>query len=167
MIRDDRIIIISKSDSNKKNSKDTVFASWTDNTGMKSDGTGVFEWELGLKSELLVKDTMKKHRLDKLLKEVYPQTGEIWRYTPFPPGTLPKMLVKKTPQQPCSFISKAPEKDHIHKCIQLAGNCSTCSLVWIVKLAPQHTPPRLEPIGLAFTSNKQLVLPGNGHLMLE
>ena len=45
---------------------------WCNETGMKAEDTGTKEWDLSLKSDLLLKDTMSRHRLDKLLKEVDP-----------------------------------------------------------------------------------------------
>eukprot|EP00974_Lingulodinium_polyedra_P044114 4234064-Lingulodinium_polyedra.AAC.1 len=108
---------------------------------------------------------MKRFRLDKLLKEVYPQAGEIWKYTAFPAGTLPKVLVKKNPQQSHSFYSKANEKA-IYKFINAAKDCTMCSLLWIVKLSSSGTPPRLEPAGLALVGNKHGIC-RQGRALLE
>ena len=98
-----------------------------------------------MKSDVVVKDTMKRFRLDKLLKEVYPQVGEIWKYTAFPAGTLPKVLVKKHPDQCISFHSKAndKEKEAIYKFIKAAKDCTMCSPLWTVKLSSPVTPPHV------------------------
>ena len=37
--------------------------------------------------------------MKKLIKEVCPTVGKIWKYAPFPAGTLPAVLVKKDPQK--------------------------------------------------------------------
>ena len=166
-LRGDAIYIVSKETATKKIAKDTVLVSWLAETGVKSENLGTVEWEPSLKSEVVVKDTMKRYRLDKLLKEVYPQAGEIYKHKEFPAGTLPKVLVKNNPQTTYSFYSKAKEKEAIHKFINAAKDCTLCSVFWIVKLSSSSTPPRLEPCGLAVVSNKQMALPGNGELCLK
>ena len=105
----------------------------------------------------------KRYRLDKLIREVCPTVGEIWKYAPFPAGTLPAVLVKKDPQKSLVFLSKAKEKDHIHKIVRLAQECTNISVLWIVK----NKSGRLEPVGLALVTNKQICLPGSGELILS
>ena len=101
--------------------------------------------------------------MKKLVKEVCPNVGKIWMYAPFPAGTLPVVLVKNDPQKSLVFLSKAKEKDHIHKIVQLAQECTTISVLWIVK----NKSGRLEPVGLALVTNKQICLPGSGELILS
>ena len=105
----------------------------------------------------------KRYRLDKLIKEVCPTVGEIWKYAPFPAGTLPAVLVKKDPQKSYGFLSKAKEKDHIHKIVQLAQECTNILVLWVV----EEKSGRLEPAGLALVTNKQICLPGSGELILS
>ena len=109
----------------------------------------------------------KRNRLDKLINHVCPTGGEIWKYAPFPAGTLPAVLVKKDPQKSYvwlpNFLSKAKEKDHIHKIVRLAQECTNISVLWIVK----NKSGRLEPVGLALVTNKQICLPGSGELILS
>ena len=71
-------------------------------------------------------------------------------------------LVKKDPQKSYGFLSKAEEKDHIHKIVRLAQECTNISVLWIVK----NKSGRLEPVGLALVTNKQICLPGSGELIL-
>ena len=104
----------------------------------------------------------KRYRLDKLIKEVCPTVGKIWKYAPFPAGTLPEVLVNKDPQKSYGFLSEAKEKDHIHEIVQLAQKCTNIDVLWILK----ETPGRLEPAGLALVTNKQICLPGSGELCL-
>ena len=68
--------------------------------------------------------TKRLRYIVKLIKEVCPAVGEIWKYAPFPAGTLPAVLVKKDPQKSYGFLSKAKEKDHIHKIVRLAQECT-------------------------------------------
>ena len=76
--------------------------------------------------------------------------------------------MKKDPHQTYSFISKATYQAVIHKLIKAAKDCTTCSLLFIVKLSTTSTgPPRLEPAGLALVANRQLVLAGKGELCLN
>ena len=164
-LRAGQIVIGSHEDTSKK-TKDTVLISWCSATGITSEDIGTKEWDLSLKSEVLLKDTMKRHRLDKLLKEVCPQVGEIWKYTAFPPGTLPKVLVKKQPQHVYNFVSKSAQKDTIHKFIHLGRTATSCSLLWIVKAGGKSNEV-LEPRGLAFVTNKQVLLPGKGEWIVE
>ena len=104
----------------------------------------------------------KRYRLDKLIKEVCPTVGELWMYAPSPAGTLPAVLVKKDPQKSLVFLSKAKEKDHIHKIVWLAQECTTISVLWVLK----KRSARLEPVGLALVTNKQILLPGSEELIL-
>ena len=165
-LREGKIVIASQEDTNKKIAKDTVLISWTNETGMKSEDIGTKEWDLSLKSEVLLKDTMKRYRLDKLMKEVTPQVAEIWKYTAFPPGSLPKVLVKKQPQHVYNFVSKSAQKEAIHKLIHLGRSATSCSLLWIVKAGGKNN-EILEPRGLALVTNKQVVLPGKGKWIVE
>ena len=120
-------------------------------------------WCVNLKTEVLWKDTKKRFRLDKLMKEVCPTVGEIWKYAPFPAGTLPAVLVKKDPQKSYGFLSKAKEKDHIHKIVRLAQKCTNISVLWVLG----ENFGRLDPVGLALVTNKQICLPGSGELILS
>ena len=101
--------------------------------------------------------------MKKLIKEVCPTVGKIWKYAPLPAGTLPAVLVKKDPQKSQVFLSRAKEKDHIHKIVRLAQECTNISVLWIVK----NKSGRLEPVGLALVTNKQICLPGSGELILS
>lgn len=134
---------------------------------MKADECSVQEWDINLKSDILWKDNMKRYKLDKLLKELCPTVGDIWKYVPFPAGALPKVLVKKEPMKSYGFVSKATEKDVHHKIIKLARSCTSVSVMWILKATPVAKPEKLEPSGLAIVTNKQMVLPGSGELCLE
>ena len=104
----------------------------------------------------------KRYRLDKLIKEVCPTVGEIWKYAPFPAGTLPAVLVKKDPQKSYGFLSTAKEKDHIHKIVRLAQECTNISVLWVLG----EKFGRLEPVGLALLTNKQIYLPAKWELIL-
>ena len=86
---------------------------------------------------------MRRFRLDKLLQEIYPQVGEIWKYTAFPAGTLPEVLVKQLPQKFYSFSSKANDKAKaaIYKCIKAGKDCTVCSVLWVVELDASNTSP--------------------------
>ena len=108
-------------------------------------------------------EQQKRYRLDKLIKEVCPTVGEIWKYAPFPAGTLPAVLVKKDPQKSYGFLSKAKEKDHIHKIVRLAQECTNISVLWVLG----ENFGRLDPVGLALVTNKQICLPGSGELILS
>ena len=166
-IRGGKLVIVSSETTNKKIPKDTVVMSWTNDVGVKADECATQEWDINLKSEILWKDTMKRLKLDKLMKEVCPQVAEIWKYTPFPAGTLPKVLVKKEPQKSYGFMSKAPDKEIFYKIIKLARACTSVSVVWILKGTPVGKVEKLEPSGLAIVLNKQLVLLGSGELEME
>ena len=61
---------------------------------MKSEDVGAKEWDLSLRSEVRLKETIYRHRLDKLLQEVCPHVGDGWKHTAFPPGTLPTLLAR-------------------------------------------------------------------------
>ena len=159
-----KVIISSKEEKNSKILKDTVLVSWTSDIKMETDEVTTKEWDLNMKSDVLLKSTMKRHRLDKLLKD-YPKVGEVWKYTPFPAGTTPKVLVKKAPQHVHGFASKSVQKEIIHKFIAAARNCTTVSLLWILRLTNKKD--ALEPCGLALVTNKQLFLPGSGDLIVE
>ena len=78
--------------------------------------------------------TKRLRYIVKLIKEVCPAVGEIWKYTPFPAGTLPAVLVKKDPQKSYGFLSKAKEKDHIHKIVSSDwhknAQISQCCVSW-------------------------------------
>ena len=104
----------------------------------------------------------KRYRLDKLIKEVCPTVGELWKYAPFPAGTLPKVLVKKDPQKSYGFLSNAKEKDHINKIVRLTQQCTNISVLWVLG----EIFGRLDPVGLALVTNKQIWLPGSGELTL-
>ena len=94
-VRGDKIIIASSETTNKKVVKYTGLVSWATNVSVKADWDGDSkEWDVNLKTEVLWKNK-QRFRLDKLMKEVCPTVGEIWKYTPFPPGTLPTVLVNK------------------------------------------------------------------------
>lgn len=83
-VRGDKIILASLETTNKKVPKDTVLISWTTDVAVKADELASNEWDVNLKSEVLWKDTMKRVRLDMLIKDFCPTVGEIWKYTPFP-----------------------------------------------------------------------------------
>ena len=68
--------------------------SWCSDTGMETKDVGTKEWALSLRSEVLLKETMNRHRLDKLLQEVCPHVGDGWKHTAFSPGTLPTFLAR-------------------------------------------------------------------------
>ena len=104
----------------------------------------------------------KRYRLDKLIKEVCPTVGEIWKYAPFPAGAWPTVLVKKDPTKNHSFLSKATEKEHIHKVVRLAQETTSISVLWVL----EKKSARLDPVGLALVTNKQLVLHGSGELIM-
>ena len=165
--RGDKLFLVSLDATNKKIPKDTVIMTWTNEVGVKADECSAQEWDINLKSDILWKDNMKRYKLDKLLKELCPAVGDIWKCVPFPAGALPKVLVKKEPQKRYGFISKAAEKDLHYKIIKLARSCTSVSVMWILKATPAAKAEKLEPCGLAIVTNKQMVLPGSGELCLE
>ena len=147
----------------KRVSKDAVLVSWTIDVSCKADVVNTKEWNVNWKTEVLWMNDKKRYRLKKLVKEVCPNVGKIWMYAPSPAGTLPAVLVKKDPQKSLVFLSKAKEKDHIHKIVRLAQECTNISVLWIL----EKKSGRLEPVGLALVTNKQICLPGSGELILS
>ena len=140
-----------------------MLISYVQDTSVKSEGGSKMEWDLNMKSDIVAKETMKRHRLDKFLKEVTSNVGEIWKYVPFPAGTLPKMLVKKNPQASYFFTSTSSGKENIHKLVEAASTLTSCSLLWMLK----EKDGLLQPCGLALVTNKQLVLTGGAEMVLE
>ena len=159
-----QVVISSKEEKNTKILKDIVFVSWTSDVRMETDEVATKEWGLNMKSDVMLRTTMKRQRLDKLLKE-HSKVAEVWKYTPFPAGTIPKVLVKKAPQQVYGFASKSAQKQSIHKFVAAARNCTTASLLWILKLTKEEN--GIEPCGLALVANKQMLLPGSGEVIVE
>ena len=103
-----------------------------------------------------------RYRFDKLMKEVHPTTQEVWKYTPFPAGTLPKMMVKKSPESSYFFVSTAPAKKTIHELIDKARALTTCSMLFIVKAQGD----KVLPNGVALVANKPISVPAAGEHVL-
>ncbi len=72
---------------------------------------------------------------------------------------MPKLLVKKQPQQVYNFLSA--QKDTIHKFSHLGRAATDCSLLWFVKAGGKSNDV-FEPRGLACVANKEVALPGKG-----
>ena len=120
------------------------------------------EWDVNLTTHVWCKELMGRTRLDKLLPNL-PLVSEVWRYTPFQQGASPKALLKIKQYKAAWFQSTSAEKDLIHKAVVMALTCTSCSLLWIVKARGNV----LAPNGLALVTNKQLILPGKGELILS
>ena len=161
-VRGDQVILASAEATNKKLPKDTVLVSWTSDSALKTEGENTKEWNVGWKTEVIWKSDNKRYRLEKLIKEVCPNVGEICKYAPFPAGAWPTVLVKKDPTKNHSFLSKATEKEHIHKVVRLAQETTSISVLWVL----EKKSARLDPVGLALVTNKQLVLHGSGELIM-
>ena len=164
-VRGDQVILASAEATNKKVRKDTVLAIWriwTSEVGCKTLVENTKEWNVNWNTEVMWKNNFKRYRLKKLIKDVCPKVGEIWKYAPFPAGTSPAVLVKKDSQKSYGFLSNAKEKDHIHKIVQLAQECTNISVLWVLG----EKFGRLEPVGLALVTNKQIYLPAKWELIL-
>ena len=170
-VRGDQVILASSEATNKKVPKNAVLVSWSKDAALvpwtidvscKADIVNTKEWIMNWKTEVLWMNDKKRYRLEKLIKEVCPNVGKIWMYAPFPAGTLPAVLVKKDPQKSFVFLSKAKEKDHIHKIVRLAQECTNISVLWVLG----EKFGRLEPVGLALVTNKQIYLPAKWELIL-
>ena len=170
-VRGDQVILASSEDTNKKVPKNAVLVSWSKDAALvpwtidvscKADIVNTKEWIMNWKTEVLWMNDKKRYRLEKLIKEVCPNVGEIWKYAPFPAGAWPTVFVKKDPTKNHFFLSKATEKEHIHKVVRLAQETTSISVLWVL----EKKSARLDPVGLALVTNKQILLPGSTELVL-
>ena len=102
--------------------------------------------------------------LDKYIQDGH-ETKCVWKYTEFPPGTMPKVLVKEHEKKTYQFDSKGEDKDVILTAVEACRSLQCASLVWVMRHNAKQQ--RTEPHGLALLANKQIVVPGDGEFSLK
>ena len=129
---------------------------------MRNGGGMIKKWDLRLSSHVWFKDARSRSRIDKLLQ--WSCAGVmIWQYRSFPRGTVPMALVKEHPDHEYYFDLQSAQKSYLlQKFIWLGRGNRSCSLVWIVTVRDGV----VRPWGLAFVTNKKLVLPGKGEFTI-
>ncbi len=153
------------SETNKKIPKETILLTWKEGTKLSHESDTNFAYDLTMQTEIVCRDTLKKFRLNKYIKEHQKSVKEVYGYVPFPSGSLPKVLVKKEAKALFFLTSDATDgRQIINAAIEAARISEGCSLHWIMKLATAKE--RLEPCGLALATCKPLVVPGSGELGL-
>ncbi len=153
-------------ETHKKVPKETVLLTWKEDTKLSQESDINFAYELTMQTEIVCRDALKKFRLNKYIKDQQKSTKEVYGYVPFPPGTVPKVLVKKDTKTLFFSTSSATDgKPGMKAAIEAARVSEACSLHWIMKFAP--TKERLEPCGLAVVTCKALVVPGGGEVSLS
>ena len=116
---------------------------------------------MSLTTHVWCKEVLGRSRLDKLLTAL-PAVSEVWRYKSFQQGMVPKALVRSGDKR-AWFQSLSEEADLIHNAVVMSLTSTLCSALWIVKARGNQ----LQPNGLALVTNKQLILPAKGELILS
>ena len=120
------------------------------------------ELDLSLTTHVWCKEVLGRSRLDKLLTAL-PAVSEVWRYKSLQQGTVPKALVRVNGDKRAWLQSMSEEADLIHNAVVMSLTSTSCSALWIVKARGNQ----LQPNGLALVTNKQLILPAKGELILS
>ena len=160
----DELALLNDGSTNVKIAKDTIVAQWTNDTFLKKNSEG-FAYTLTNKSIVYDAEVGKKMTLEKLIKDKYPSAKSIFKYKPFPPGVLPKLLLPEADGKSYQFDSKAENKDQISKCVEMLRISSSVSLVW--QLTYNASVQRIQPSGLVALANAPMVVPGDGELVLN
>ena len=129
-----------------------------------------FPYEVHPKMEIYDRSLGKKMKLDKYIKEVRPETQSIWKYTSFPPGHVPKVLVKDDPDKSYGFASTPEQKKEIEASVDLARQLKGATLLWVMKftkLSKGVEVNRLDPNGLVLLANASFVVPPDADIVLE
>ena len=161
---EDELVLFNDGSTNLKIAKDTIVAQWTNETLLKRGSEG-FAYSLTNKSIVYDAVVGKKMTLEKLIKDKYPSTKSIFKYKPFPPGVVPKVLLPEVDGKKYQFDSKAENKDQILKCVELLRIRNTVSLAWQTTYNANHE--RVQPQGLVALADAAMVVPGDGELVLN
>ena len=156
------LLLVGTNSTNAKIPKDGLLAAWGTETTLKKNGEG-FAYALTLKTVVYDGQSGKKMTLEKLIKDTYPTTKSIWKYKPFPPGALPKVLQLEDDKKTYQFDSKAANKEIVLKCVERCRTLKNATLLWKMRYRSE----RLEPDGIVLLANASIVVPGDGEFPLS
>lgn len=160
---DNKLVLRNPTDTNKKVSSDTILVAWSTGTSLSTSLSEGFEYKLGFKSDVINQKTMKRMKMDKFISESGQPVREIFGFEPFPPGSVPKILIKKG-NKIIRWAYTGEDEAVAKKAVESARNSSVVSPLWIVRRSEGKQ--RVEPCGLALVLMKSQQVPGGGDVIL-
>jgi hypothetical protein len=121
---------------------------------------------MSMKTDIVEKSATKRVKLDKYIKNLTTPATEVYAYSPFPAGNLPKVLVKKDDKK-TYYLHYTLDADRVPvlAAVNAARNCKSVGLIWLVKFV--ESKKRIEPAGVAIVALSSISIVGGAELMLE
>ena len=165
VVSNGQLILVNTSATNKKVPADTILVSWCEGSSLNTKRETGFEYKMTFKEDIVGKEIGKRIKLDKYIKEYCQGVSEIFGYEPFPSGSIPKMLVKKSSSKIHRWDYTGSDKEMVERAIEAARNCPVVSPLWQVRYVAARK--RVEPNGLTLVLMKSQQVPGGGELVLQ
>ena len=160
---DEGLVLANVGATNVKIPKDGVIGLWATDTMFKKNCDG-FQYSMSMKTHVYDHEKEKKTTLEKYVQDGR-ETKSVFKYKDFPPGTIPKVMVRENEKKTYQFDTKGEDKDVILNTIEACRSLQCASLVWVMRFNVKAL--RAEPHGVALLANKQIVVPGDGEFSLK
>jgi hypothetical protein len=159
-----KLVLKNSSDTNKKIGGDTVLASWSTCCSLTTSSADGLEYRMTMKSDVVNQATMKRLKLDKLLRDSAQPVREVFGHEPFPAGSTPKILVKKG-SKTLKWEYSGEDSPLVKAILEAARNSTIAAPLFQMKYSAQKQ--RIEPCGVAVVLLKAQQVAGGGEVVLS